>query len=209
MTHADPAILSDDERSSFWTDIETLVARFREGNEQAFERLVESISPRIAAFASRFARNHDDHDDLVQETVIQLYGALRNFRGDSAVSTFIYAVMHRTCLAQSRKFSRYVARFTRFSDFEADEEWLPCAGAAGAVDAGDELLRRERGRILDRFLRSLPEDQRAALVLAELHELSYEQIAEVCNVPVGTVRSRINRAKQKLQQIISRRELFG
>ncbi|MHB9105880.1 MAG: RNA polymerase sigma factor [Armatimonadota bacterium] len=210
MTITISPMVSSDERSSFWTDMDALVTRFQHGNEHAFERLVESLSPRISAYASRFAHDRDEHDDLVQETVIQLYAALRGFRGDSAVSTFIYAVMHRTCLSQARKVRRYFARFARFSDFESDSEWLSSGRPADAMDAEEELLRRERGLHLDKYLRALPEDQRAAFILAELHELSYEQIAEVCNVPIGTVRSRINRAKQKLQQqICTRPELFG
>ena len=209
MITASP-VASGDGCSSYWTDIDELVTRFQRGDGPAFERLVERITPRISAYASRFARDRDDHDDLVQETVLQLYAALHSFRGDSAISTFIYAVMHRTCLSQARKVRRYLARFSRFSDYEADSEWLPSAGSADAVDAEDALFRRERGQLLDRYLRALPDDQRAAFVLAELHELSYEQIAQVCGVPIGTVRSRINRAKQKLQQqIFNRPELFG
>ncbi len=191
-------------------DVEALIERFKCGDERAFERIVELYRKRIASYVADYSVNREDQDDLVEDVTLHLYSGLRNFRGDSTANTFIYSIMHNVCRSFLRTTGRRLKRVTRFADFDDGGENLPNAGMSGIDDLDDALVRTDRGLALARMLRELPEAQREAFMLAEVHGMSYEEIAVLCKIPVETVKTRIHRARKKLQEKILREgELFG
>ena len=177
-----------------------LVARVQQGDKRAFEVLVLKYRHRIFSLVSRFVRDPDDVQDVVQEAFIKAYRAIAGFRGESAFYTWLYRIAANT--AKNHLVSR--ARRPPGVDLEVeDAEGLDAAWALRDVEDPESLLMTEQLReAVESAIRRLPEDLRTALMLREFEGLSYEQIAEVMGCPVGTVRSRIFRAREAVDSEI-------
>lgn len=171
-----------------------LVERVQKGDKRAFEVLVLKYRHRIFSLVSRFVRDSDEVQDVVQEAFIKAYRALPGFRGDSAFYTWLYRIAINT--AKNYLVSR--SRRPPGVDIEIeDAEYLESAGSLRDNADPESLLATEQLRAaVDGAIRRLPEDLRTALSLREYEGLSYEEIAEVMRCPVGTVRSRIFRARE-------------
>ncbi len=171
-----------------------LVERVQKGDKRAFEVLVLKYRHRIFSLVSRFVRDPDEVQDVVQEAFIKAYRALPGFRGDSAFYTWLYRIAINT--AKNYLVSR--SRRPPGVDIEVeDAEYLETAGSLRDNADPESLLATEQLRAaVDGAIRRLPEDLRTALSLREYEGLSYEEIAEVMRCPVGTVRSRIFRARE-------------
>lgn len=171
-----------------------LVARVQQGDKRAFEVLVLKYRHRIFSLVSRFVRDPDDVQDVVQEAFIKAYRAIAGFRGESAFYTWLYRIAANT--AKNHLVSR--ARRPPGADLDVeDAENLDTAWALRDVEDPESLLMTEQLReAVESAIRRLPEDLRTALMLREFEGLSYEEIAEVMGCPVGTVRSRIFRARE-------------
>ncbi len=171
-----------------------LVERVQKGDKRAFEVLVLKYRHRIFSLVSRFVRDPDEVQDVVQEAFIKAYRALPAFRGDSAFYTWLYRIAINT--AKNYLVSR--SRRPPGVDIEVeDAEYLEGAGSLRDNADPESLLATEQLRAaVDGAIRRLPEDLRTALTLREYEGLSYEEIAEVMRCPVGTVRSRIFRARE-------------
>ena len=159
-----------------------LLQRARDGDERAFAQLVEPIRNRLWGICLRTTGNHADAEDALQDCLIAAWTHLGTFRGDSGVATWMYRIAANAALAIVRK-RREV---TTFDDLEIVD---PRRSADDAL-ADRDLVRRALERV--------PETYRAALVLREFGDLTYEQIAEHQGVPVQTVRSRISRGRAAL-----------
>jgi RNA polymerase sigma-70 factor (ECF subfamily) len=149
---------------------------------------------------TRFIRDPDEVQDVVQEAFIKAYRALPGFRGESAFFTWLYRIAINT--AKNYLVSR--ARRPPGSDVDIeDAEYLESAGALRDLAGPENQLMTEQLRaVIDKAIRALPEDLRTALTLREFEGLSYEEIAEVMRCPVGTVRSRIFRAREAVDHEI-------
>ena len=171
-----------------------LVERVQKGDKRAFEVLVLKYRHRIFSLVLRFVRDPDEVQDVVQEAFIKAYRALPAFRGDSAFYTWLYRIAINT--AKNYLVSR--SRRPPGVDIEVeDAEYLEGAGFLRDNADPESLLATEQLRAaVDGAIRRLPEDLRTALSLREYEGLSYEEIAEVMRCPVGTVRSRIFRARE-------------
>ncbi|MFZ1834870.1 MAG: RNA polymerase sigma factor RpoE [Pseudomonadales bacterium] len=171
-----------------------LVERVQKGDKRAFEVLVLKYRHRIFSLVLRFVRDPDEVQDVVQEAFIKAYRALPAFRGDSAFYTWLYRIAINT--AKNHLVSR--SRRPPGVDIEVeDAEYLEGAGSLRDNADPESLLATEQLRAaVDGAIRRLPEDLRTALTLREYEGLSYEEIAEVMRCPVGTVRSRIFRARE-------------
>lgn len=173
-----------------------LVLRVQRGDRKAFDLLVIKYQTRVAALVSRFV--HDPHEvmDVVQEAFIKAYRALGGFRGESAFYTWLYRIAINTAK------NYLVARNRRppGSDVELeDAEYYESRQGLKDISSPESLLSRdELERTIYQALSELPEDLRVALTLREFDGLSYEEIAEVMECPVGTVRSRIFRAREAI-----------
>ena len=171
-----------------------LVERVQKGDRRAFDVLVLKYQHRIYSLVSRFIRDSDEIQDVVQEAFIKAYRALPAFRGDSAFYTWLYRIAINT--AKNYLVSR--SRRPPGADVEIeDAEFMEGADALRDVADPESQMMTEQLRVaIDRAISALPEDLRTALTLREFEGMSYEEIATVMNCPVGTVRSRIFRARE-------------
>ena len=177
-----------------------LVVRVQKGDKGAFDLLVIKYQQKIMSLISRYVHDSDEVQDVAQEAFIKAYRALPGFRGDSAFYTWLYRIAINT--AKNHLVSR--SRRPPGSDVELED--------AEYMDAGEALRDREspeaalygeelRSTVND-ALSALPDDLRTAVTLREFDGLSYEEIAEVMECPVGTVRSRIFRAREAIDKSV-------
>ncbi len=175
-----------------------LVVRVQKGDKSAFDLLVRKYQHRIAKLVSRYVYDRSEVEDVTQEAFIKAFRAIKGFRGESAFYTWLYRIAVNTAknylVAQGRR--------PLTADLETEE--------AEAIDIGSnvrdvttperQLLADEIGRTVEQALAQLPEDLRTAITLREIDGLSYEEIAEIMDCPIGTVRSRIFRAREAIDQ---------
>lgn len=177
-----------------------LVKRVQQGDKRAFDLLVIKYQHKILAIVGRYVKDNGEVHDVVQETFIKAYRALANFRGDSAFYTWIYRIAINTAK------NHLVARGRRppSRDVDMDEaEFYSGADSLRDIDTPEnQLMKDQLEAVVHAAIRALPEDLRTAVTLREMDGLSYEEIAEVMNCPVGTVRSRIFRARESIDKQI-------
>ena len=177
-----------------------LVERVQRGDKNAFNLLVTKYQHKVANLVSRYVKNHSDVPDIVQEAFIKAYRALPNFRGDSAFYTWLYRIAVNCAknhmVASNRK--------PPGSDIEVEDAEIYDSGEALRENASPEklLLTNEIKKVIFDTIEQLPEDLRTAINLRELEGLSYEEIAHIMDCPVGTVRSRIFRARDAVEKKI-------
>jgi RNA polymerase sigma-70 factor (ECF subfamily) len=171
-----------------------LVAAARGGDHRAFEALVLKYQERIYRLIQRMISSSDVVDDLAQEVFIRAYRSIGDFKGESSLYTWLYKIALNLCR------NHYRTRGRKPAHEELDE----ADGAIGLEAAGgtpeDEVSRREFWDQLRRGLDELPAEQREAVVFCDLEGMSYEEMANVIGVPIGTVRSRIFRGRRALQE---------
>lgn len=177
-----------------------LVERVQRGDKRAFDLLVLKYQHKILALVTRFVHDSHEAQDVAQEAFIKAYRALANFRGDSAFYTWLYRIAINTAK------NYLVARGRRppDSDIAADEaEYHDGDSALKDIHSPErDMLRNEIEQMINRTLQLLPDDLRTALTLREFEGLSYEDIAAVMSCPVGTVRSRIFRAREAIDKAL-------
>ena len=172
-----------------------LVRRAQKGEKAAFDLLVRKYQHRIAAVVSRFIRDYAECQDVVQDSFIKAYRSLPGFRGDSQFYTWMYRIAVNTAKNHLASRKRRPGSDVELEDAEHID---------GGIHVQDndtpehELLREEVAKVVSKALDQLPDDIRQAITLREMEGLSYEEIAEVMNTPVGTVRSRIFRAREAI-----------
>lgn len=183
-----------------------LVERVQRGDKHAYELLVSKYQRKLGRLISRFVRDPAEAEDVTQEAFIKAYRALPGFRGDSAFYTWLYRIGINTAknylLANKR-------RAPASTPFDAEEaEAFDEAGLLREVSTPEnELMSKQVVNVVQTTLQELPEDLRSALTLREIEGLSYEEIASVMNCPIGTVRSRIFRAREAVAEKL--RPLLG
>jgi RNA polymerase sigma-70 factor (ECF subfamily) len=177
-----------------------LVARVKKGDSRAFDLLVLKYQHKIFGLISRYVRDSDEVQDVAQEAFIKAYRALPNFRGDSAFYTWLYRIAINTAK------NHLVAKSRRppGSDVEfEDAEYLESGSGLREIENPENaLFGGELKAVVDRAITALPEDLRTAITLREFDGLSYEDIADIMDCPVGTVRSRIFRAREAIDGLV-------
>lgn len=175
-----------------------LVARVQKGDKRAFDMLVLKYQYKVHAIISRYIKDFDEVNDVSQEAFIKAYRALAKFRGESQFYTWLYRIAVNTAK------NYLVARNRRppASDVDAADAYYYEGGDRLRDIASPEnlLYRDELEAVVDSAIKDLPEDLRTAVTLREFEGLSYEEIAEVMGCPVGTVRSRIFRAREAIDE---------
>ncbi len=179
---------------------EQLVKQVAKGNKHAFDLLVLRYQHRILALVSRFVRDQSETEDVCQEAFIKAYKAIPRFRGDSAFYTWLYRIAINTAK------NHLVTKSRRPPGTDYD------LGDAELVDLPPELIDNadpesnlstvELHDLIDKAIEALPEDLKTAFTLREFGGMSYEDITEVMDCPVGTVRSRIFRAREAIDSVI-------
>lgn len=175
-----------------------LVARVQKGDQRAFDLLVIKYQHKVSAIVARYVHDREEVKDIVQEAFIKAYRALGSFRGDSQFYTWLYRIAVNT--AKNYLVSR--SRRPPASDVEIeDAEYFAGGDSLHDVETPENLaFRDELQEVVDRAIKDLPEDLRTAVTLREFDGLSYEDIAAIMDCPVGTVRSRIFRARETIDQ---------
>lgn len=177
-----------------------LVRRVQKGDKHAFDLLVIKYQHKILSIISRYVKDGAEMQDVAQEAFIKAYRAIGNFRGDSAFYTWIYRIAINT--AKNHLVSR--GRRPPASDVEVEDAEYYMGGESLRDLASPEnhLMKDQLEEAVYKAIRDLPEDLRTAVTLREMEGLSYEEIAEVMGCPVGTVRSRIFRAREAIDKHI-------
>lgn len=184
-----------------------LVERVQQGDKHAFDLLVIKYQRRLARLLSQFIRDQAEVEDIAQETFIKAYRALPSFRGDSAFYTWLYRIGINTAknflVSQGRKVSTTVNSFDN-----EDAENFEGADALREMNTPEsELMGKQVAQTVNQSLNSLPEELRTAIILREIEGLGYEEIANIMGCPIGTVRSRIFRAREAVAEKL--RPLLG
>ena len=169
--------------------------RLRSGDARAFEELVTTHQHRVFGVALRMLDNAAEAEEIAQETFLRAHGSVGEFRGEAKLSTWLYAIVSRLCLNRLASADRRTAR-------PGDDVLLRVAdGEAGPQDSAE---RDELQAALRRAIADLPEDRRVVVILRDLEGLAYEEIARALGLELGTVRSRLHRARMDLKDKMER-----
>ncbi len=174
-----------------------LIRRAIEGDVDAYEVLVERYKQRIFNLIGRLVSRRENVEDLAQEVFIKAYRKIAGFRFESSFYTWLYTIALNTC----RNYYRRTEPMTL--DLEIQERGGELAEKAALSDSPEEAVyRKQRARLVKDALDRLPPEQKEALILCDLEGMSYQEIADTIGVPIGTVRSRIFRARSNLKKLL-------
>jgi len=175
----------------------SLVRRVQRGDKGAFDALVLKYQHKLVKLVMRYVRNPAEAEDIAQEAFIKAYRALPQFRGDSAFYTWLYRIAVNTARNwQSASFRRPVA--VTHLETEEGETFDQIDGLSDQSTPESVLASRQIAQTVNEAIEALPEDLRTAIVLREIEGMSYEDIASAMQCPIGTVRSRIYRAREAI-----------
>ena len=185
-------------------DERELIEKAGRGDAYAFEQLMAAHESKMYAVALRMCGNREDAQDCLQEAMLRVYRALAGFKGQSSFSTWVYRITMNSCLDELR---RRKSRTATSLDAMLENGFAPS-------DEGDtpeqSSLRSEQRRALEKAIAGRPEDMRAAIVLRDVQDCSYDEIADALDANVGTIKSRISRGREKLRAVLLEQpELFG
>jgi RNA polymerase sigma-70 factor (ECF subfamily) len=183
-----------------------LVERAKRGDKHAFELLVAKYQRKLARLLSRFIRDAAEVEDVTQEAFIKAYRALPSFRGDSAFYTWLYRIGINTAKNYLVAMGRRAPTSTEFNNDDA-EGFEEAERLRDFNTPENELMSKQVARTVNQTMAQLPEELKTAITLREIEGLSYEDIANIMNCPIGTVRSRIFRAREAIAEQL--RPLLG
>ncbi len=178
---------------------EELIFSFQEGNLNAYNEIVARYKDRLTNFVYRYVGDYDECDDIVQDTFVKVYTSKHLYKEIAKFSTWIYTIainLSKTKLAKQQKYKTFSISDVyddENKDFDiADEGFTP------DVDANSKFLSKHIQKALD----SISENYRELVILRDVDDFSYEEIVEMTGLPMGTVKSRINRGREKLQELL-------
>jgi RNA polymerase sigma-70 factor, ECF subfamily len=175
-----------------------LLERAQAGDTSAFGELIRPHVPSVRRFAYAFARRWSDADDLAQDALLKAFRAISTFEGRSSLSTWLYSVTRSVC------FDHYRGKLAHARDVEEPYDEQENGSATSPSAGPDRVLEmRDEAEQLWQALKRLPAEFRVPLVLYEIEGLGYEEIAHIEAVPIGTIRSRLSRARQQLKALLS------
>ncbi len=175
---------------------EELIQRFQAGEEEAFEEIVHRYANRLMNFAYRFVLDREEAEDIVQDTFLKVYQNRHAYREIAKFSTWIYTItgnLAKTILRKRR--SRKLTYFSRMAPEEKEIDF-----PSTEHPPHDNLERQVEAQLIQKAVVNLPEHFRTVIILRDIQELSYEEISNIIAAPLGTVKSRINRARLRLQE---------
>jgi RNA polymerase sigma-70 factor (ECF subfamily) len=184
--------------------VDLLLEAFRKGNPDAFDAIVRAHQNRVYAFCARMLSDREEALDVSQDVFLSAYRNLESFRGDAALSTWLLRIAANRCLNRIRQRKSAAAHETPWPDAGEDGD-APAFQPAAAAGQGPEQIAesRETGEILSDALGRLDPGTRWMVLLSDVEGFSYEEIAEMASVPVGTVKSRLHRARMALRRMLS------
>lgn len=178
---------------------EALVRRCQRGEWEAFDLLMQQHETKVYNIAYRMLGHPDDASDAAQEVFIRLYHALPKFRGECAFSTWLYRIAVNVCLDAVRRRARQPS--VRTSALAAEDEEADFMDNVPDAHPDPEkiVMQKELQRLVHEAIQTLPEPQRAVIVLYDLEGFTYEEMAEILRTSIGTIKSRLNRARLALK----------
>jgi RNA polymerase sigma-70 factor (ECF subfamily) len=190
-------------------DEKQLIERCKLGDTAAFNELILRYEKQVYNLAYRLTGSYDDANDVASDTFVRIFNSIGRFRGDSAFSTWLYRIVTNVYLdARKRRSAHPNLSLEEYMELEegAMERQVEDASPGPQL----KVEAKERYERLLEAINRLPDFQRVIIVLYHIQELPYEEIAEILNMPLGTVKSRLNRARRALrEQLAEQRELFG
>ncbi|OGP80840.1 MAG: hypothetical protein A2Y95_11530 [Deltaproteobacteria bacterium RBG_13_65_10] len=174
-----------------------VVRRCQEGQADAFQILVERYQQRALRLAYRYVRSQDDAQDIVQDAFIRVFRSIKEFRNESHFYTWFYRILVNLALDHIR---RNKNQGLEFQDGALLRSQSAGDGQTKKTNPREELWSKQRREAITEAIDALPPDQRTTVILREIDGLSYEEIAQVTKVPIGTVMSRLFYARRKLQE---------
>lgn len=178
-----------------------LIRKSQQGDMDAFEQLLLQYEKRVYTIAYKYMGNHEDAGDMAQEALIKAYRSIGNFRGESSFGTWIGRITANRCLDELRKRKRLTVT-SLDEEIELEEGSVQKEAVADTATPEEHVIRTETVEYVQSMLSTMREEYRIVLVLRELEGHSYEAIAQMLSCSVGTVKSRINRAKRYLKEKI-------
>jgi RNA polymerase sigma-70 factor (ECF subfamily) len=191
-------LLKSDREYKSYTD-EQLINEFKKGNNKAFEEIVYRYKDRLVNFLFRYTGNKDDSEDLAQDAFIKLYRSKHLYQEIAKFSTWFYTIAIN--IAKTFKKKRGKLSTLSISDYDPDSEKdfdLP----ANTIEPDEHANAVIENYYIQKAINSLDDTYREAIVLRDIQDLDYEEIAEILKVPIGTVKSRINRGREKLKVLL-------
>jgi RNA polymerase sigma-70 factor (ECF subfamily) len=178
------------------------VRAFQEGRKKSFDELVIRYQDRVFNICYRILGNYEDANDCAQDTFIKVYRSLAGFRFRSSFSTWLYRIAVNTCknrlVSSAYRRNRSMVRINGSTNGDGEERSMDIGDCTHTPNGTFE--RKERGAVIQEAIESLPENQRTVVVLRDVEGLAYEEIAEVTGLNLGTVKSRIARARERLKE---------
>jgi len=187
------------------TSEESLIARVQLGDEAAFAELIDRNQQQVFNLALRYVHNYDDASDITQEVFIKAYRSVSGFKGKSRISTWLYRITVNVCLDFIRRekvHSRGLISLGMRNDEEEQDYDLPLPDFSYAPEK--ILEQRELQEALQKALDSLPTMAREIIILRDINGMSYQEIAEALHIELGTVRSRLARARMRLRNKLAK-----
>lgn len=187
-----------------------LIERTRRGDREAFDELVRRYERQAYSLAYRLTGNYDDASDVVVEAFVRAFQGLHTFRGDAHFGTWLYRVVLNTFYDSRKRAKGPQHTVSLEQDLELEGDTVARQIEDSSPGPQELVEQREREQVLQRAINQLPPERRVLIVLYHFENLSYEEIAELLKLPVGTVKSRLNRARLALRELLEpTRELFG
>lgn len=188
---------------------EILINRSKNGDMEAFEQLVRRYENKVYTVAYRFLGNHADASDLAQDTFLKLYHALPGFRGESSFTTWLYRITANACRDEIRRQQRF--HVVSLDSETANHGANYMSRVSGSAPSPEEVFeRKEFNGVIQQCINSLSDEHRLILIMREIQGMSYDEIAGVLQCSLGTVKSRLSRARRAFKEKFnSLRELTG
>jgi RNA polymerase sigma-70 factor (ECF subfamily) len=187
---------SDNPQNQYQYSDEELIGSFQNGNEQAYVELVRRFRDRLMTFVYRFLGDMDLSEDIVQDTMVKVYTHKHYYKEIAKFSTWIYTIAGNLAKTELRKRKR--RKITLLSQLNTDDRKYEIPSTA--IESEALVQGKFAERDIQRAILQLPLHFRTVVILRDIQELSYEEISKIVDVPLGTVKSRINRARLQLQQ---------
>lgn len=190
-------------------DIEkNLLKKAKSGDISAFESLIEGYQKKVFNIVFRMLGNYDDANDVTQEVFIKVFRYLKNFKEQSLFSTWLYRIATNTCLDELRKNKNkniiYIDQDIKLEDSDIKRQVVDDNPTPDII-----YEKNETSKLVNEAINKLSSEHKAAVVLRDIQGFSYEEIAKILNCPVGTIKSRINRGRKSLRELLeNKRELF-
>ncbi|HHW32327.1 MAG TPA: sigma-70 family RNA polymerase sigma factor [Clostridiaceae bacterium] len=181
-----------------------LLDRAKNGDVVAFEELIEKHQKKVFNLALRMLGNHEDAYDIAQEVFIKVYKAIKNFKEESSFSTWIYRIATNTCLDELRRRKNknivYIDEDIKSEDSDMKRQLEDSGPTPDLITEKKEIKR-----IIYNAIEKLPDQHKSALILRDIQGFSYEEIARILECPEGTVKSRINRGRKTLKEMLEKK----